>query len=91
MDVILSRSGHRRGEGKYFSSSSGVWPLILEPIYVLFADCGFTMNMGKSVCDKYICYGKEGLKHAKKNQRTDTKRAEKVTVQKRRTIKLVRV
>jgi hypothetical protein len=74
LDVTFSRYGHRRGEGKYFSPFSGIWPLKLETIYVLFTDCGFTINMDTSVCDKYVCYGKERLKHAKKNQRKDTKR-----------------
>jgi len=51
-----------------------MWPLKLEPIYVLFTDCGFAMNMDTSVYDKYVCYGKERLKHAKKNQRKDKKK-----------------
>jgi len=81
LDVILSRSGHKHGEGKYFSPSYGIWPLILEPMYVLFTDCGFAMNMDTSVCDKYVCYGKERLKHAKKNQRKDTKEQKQSTKQ----------
>ena len=75
-DVTLSRTGHRRCEMKYISPSSGIWPLKLEPIYVLFTDCGFAMNMDTSVYDKYACYGKERLKHATKNQRKDTKTEE---------------
>jgi hypothetical protein len=58
-----------------------MWPLKLEPIYVLFADCSFTMNMNTSACDKYVCYGKERLKHAKKNERKDTKKQEQSTKQ----------
>jgi hypothetical protein len=67
LDIILGRSGHRRGEGKYFSSSSAVWPFKLEPVCVLFTDCGFTVSMDTSIHDKYVCCRKERLKHAKKN------------------------
>jgi len=41
--------------------------------------------------DKHVCYGKERLKHAKNNQRKDTKIAETIKVQNRRRIKIFRV
>jgi len=56
LDAIFSCSGHRRGEGKYFSPVSAIWPLKLEPVYVLFTDCGFTVNMDTSVYDKYLIF-----------------------------------
>jgi hypothetical protein len=60
---------------KYFSPFSGIWPLKLEPIYVLFTDCGFAMNMDTSVYDKYVCYEKERLKHAKKKSKERHKKS----------------